>query len=143
MQIKRSIPWMLSVGFFIAGCATSADSVAMKEKKNRSPRTYEIDHPQRLSDFLVRVPGVILDYRTGVPQILIRGGYPLYIVDGVRLGHSYMSAASLVNVQDIASVEVLKSPGEALIYGRDASYGAIVIRTKVGRVGDAETTAVE
>ena len=68
-----------------------------------------------------------LDFKRGIPKN--RGGFPLYVVDGVQLGKSYYSAASSVNINDIKSVEVLKSPSETLIYGRSGSSGVILINT--------------
>jgi outer membrane receptor protein involved in Fe transport len=92
-----------------------------------SPR--QIDNPISLRDFLVKA-GVTIDYQSGVP--LIKGGQPLYVVDGVRMGHDYYQVARTVNVNDIGSVEVIKSTAQALMYGRDAGNGVILIKTKGG-----------
>ncbi len=66
------------------------------------------------------------------PTIIIRGlsslhqPLPLYIVDGVRM------PADNINIQDIASIDVLKDASAAAIYGSAAAGGVIVITTKKG-----------
>ncbi|MBN9299672.1 MAG: TonB-dependent receptor [Filimonas sp.] len=66
------------------------------------------------------------------PTIIIRGlsslhqPTPLYIVDGVR------TPGDNINVQDIATIDVLKDASAAAIYGSAAAGGVIVITTKKG-----------
>ncbi len=66
------------------------------------------------------------------PTIIIRGlsslhqPNPLYIVDGVRVG------GDNINVQDIATIDILKDASAAAIYGSAAAGGVIVITTKRG-----------
>ena len=66
------------------------------------------------------------------PTIIIRGVSslhqppPLYIVDGVRV------PADNINVQDIATVDILKDASAAAIYGSAAAGGVILITTKKG-----------
>src|SRR5882724_8409102 len=66
------------------------------------------------------------------PTIIIRGlsslhqPVPLYIVDGIRV------PADNINVQDIASIDILKDASAAAIYGSAAAGGVIVITTKRG-----------
>ncbi|BAV07635.1 outer membrane protein, nutrient binding [Filimonas lacunae] len=66
------------------------------------------------------------------PTIIIRGlaslhqPGPLYIVDGVRV------PGDNINIQDIASIDVLKDASAAAIYGSAAAGGVIVITTKKG-----------
>lgn len=69
------------------------------------------------------------------PTIIIRGlsslhqPAPLYIVDGVRV------PGDNINIQDIASIDVLKDASAAAIYGSAAAGGVIVITTKKGAGG--------
>ncbi|MBW3656399.1 MAG: TonB-dependent receptor, partial [Gemmatimonadetes bacterium] len=71
---------------------------------------------------------------------------PIYIIDGVRLqsssnsssigtGGSLPSRLSDINPEEIESMEVVKGPSAATLYGTDAANGVIVIRTKRGRAG--------
>jgi TonB-linked SusC/RagA family outer membrane protein len=84
-----------------------------------------------------RIAGVDIVKNSGAPDatpsITIRGlsslnqPVPLYIVDGVR-----MPDGNNLNVQDIASIDVLKDASAAAIYGSAAAGGVIVITTKRG-----------
>ncbi|MCW5911193.1 MAG: TonB-dependent receptor [Cyclobacteriaceae bacterium] len=80
---------------------------------------------------------------TGAPgagaKVRIRGfvsfgnNDPLYVIDGVQTDN-----ASSLNPQDIESVQVLKDPVSASIYGSRAANGVIVITTKSGSSGKHE-----
>ncbi|MGH7662993.1 MAG: SusC/RagA family TonB-linked outer membrane protein [Gemmatimonadaceae bacterium] len=89
----------------------------------------------------------------GSARIVIRGAnsiagnnQPLFVVDGVPVdnrapsatrpgygGIDYGNAVQDINVNDIASVSVLKGPNAAALYGSRAANGAIIITTKSGR----------
>lgn len=66
------------------------------------------------------------------PEIIIRGlsslhqPAPLYIVDGVRV------PGDNINIQDVATVDILKDASAAAIYGSAAAGGVILITTKKG-----------
>lgn len=84
-----------------------------------------------------RIAGVDVVKNSGAPDatpsIVIRGlaslnqPVPLYIVDGVRVPDG-----NNINVQDIATIDVLKDASSAAIYGAAAAGGVIVITTKKG-----------
>jgi hypothetical protein len=132
--MKALIKWnfylLSGMVLLLSGCATGK-TVVNGKKASPDDKVYEIESPLSLSDFLRRVPGVYFEWDTGVPTI--RGGYPLYVIDGMRMGHDYYEVARMVNVHDIASVEVIRSATEGLIYGRDVAHGVVVIRTKTGQ----------
>jgi len=72
------------------------------------------------------------------PQIVIRGigtltagVSPLVVVDGFPLSEG--SSLNAVNPQDIATLDILKDPASAAIYGSRAANGVILITTKQGR----------
>lgn len=70
---------------------------------------------------------------------------PLIIVDGIRfeggssqvynVGGQAGSRLNDLNPDDIESIEVVKGPAAATLYGADASAGVIQIRTKRGQLG--------
>jgi TonB-linked SusC/RagA family outer membrane protein len=71
---------------------------------------------------------------------------PIYIVDGARVandrgsasfttGGTYPSRIGDLNPDDIESIEVVKGPSAATLYGTDAANGVIVIKTKRGVAG--------
>lgn len=94
-----------------------------------------IDNP--IAALQGRIAGVNVIESSGqpgaAPSIVIRGlasfnqPTPLYIVDGVRVAD-----ISNINVQDIASIDVLKDAASAAIYGSAAAGGVLLITTKKG-----------
>lgn len=84
-----------------------------------------------------RVAGVEVIKATAEPgapsQITIRGvsslnqPQPLYIVDGIR------QSGDNINIQDIASIDIMKDASAASIYGSAAAGGVIIITTKKGQ----------
>lgn len=102
-----------------------------------------------------RVPGVALSTTSGTAgtstAIRIRGAssinlsnQPLLFIDGVRInegqpaggvnGQAY-DRMNDINPEEIESIEVVKGPAAATLYGADASAGVIQIITKKGRAG--------
>ncbi|MGQ0648526.1 MAG: carboxypeptidase-like regulatory domain-containing protein [Gemmatimonadaceae bacterium] len=69
------------------------------------------------------------------------GNDPLVIVDGARIeatpSQNTSSAGRLgdLNMYEIESMDVVKGPAAATLYGTDAANGVIVIRTKRGQAG--------
>ena len=114
---------------------------------------------RNVSDVLnARMPGVIVQTgsQTGSGvRIRVRGissislsNDPIYIIDGVRMTSSNNSTSFSnlgsnfsrlgdINPEDIESIEVVKGPSAATLYGTDAANGVIVITTKRGRAGPA------
>ena len=96
-----------------------------------------------------KVAGVQITSNGGAPgagsTIRIRGGAslnanndPLIVIDGVPLDNSTVSGASsslsLINPNDIESMNILKDASATAIYGSRASNGVILITTKKGSV---------
>lgn len=113
---------------------------------------------QNVSQLLAsKVPGVSVNQASGTAgtsqRINIRGAssinlsnQPLIFIDGVRmiegqpgLGAGGQSADRLnnLNPDDIESIELVKGPAAATLYGADASSGVIQIITRKGRAGSA------
>ncbi|HEX6048605.1 MAG TPA: SusC/RagA family TonB-linked outer membrane protein [Gemmatimonadaceae bacterium] len=110
-----------------------------------------------LSDLInARVPGAQVVLNNGMagtaPRIRIRGlnsltvsNDPLLVVDGIRvenstgtLGSGYGQTAGRLNdlnPEEIESIEIVKGPSAATLYGTDAANGVIVVKTKRGRAG--------
>jgi TonB-dependent starch-binding outer membrane protein SusC len=104
-----------------------------------------------------RAPGVSVNMTGGTTgssqRIRIRGSNsvslsnePLLIIDGVRINNSAQSMSIAVggqdisrmndlNPEDIESIEILKGPAAAAMYGTAAANGVIQITTRRGRVG--------
>ncbi|MGB3143996.1 MAG: SusC/RagA family TonB-linked outer membrane protein [Maribacter sp.] len=82
----------------------------------------------------------------GDASLNINGNSPLFIVDGTPISNEivgsngsgtqsvdYGNGASEINPQDIESINVLKGPAAAALYGSRAANGAIIITTKKGK----------
>jgi len=76
---------------------------------------------------------------------------PIYVIDGVRMqsstnsqsigiGGSTFSRMNDLNPDDIESIEVVRGPSAATLYGTDAANGVIVITTKKGVAGKPQWT---
>lgn len=64
----------------------------------------------------------------------INGGSPLVLIDGVE-GDLQKVAAN-----DVESISVIKDAAAAAIYGARASFGVIIVTTKMGSEGDGKAT---
>ncbi|MGH7445072.1 MAG: TonB-dependent receptor plug domain-containing protein, partial [Longimicrobiales bacterium] len=103
-----------------------------------------------------QVPGVQVTSSSGTTgtaqQIRIRGASsielsnePLVFIDGVKASNRTLTDINIggqgvsqlfdLNPEDIESIEVVKGPAAATLYGADASAGVIQIFTKQGRPG--------
>lgn len=104
-----------------------------------------------------KIPGVQISQSSGAPgaggSVRIRGigttsgNDPLYVIDGMPIGGGNMSISgsgdnisglSIINPNDIESIEVLKDAAAAAIYGARAANGVILITTKRGSEGLAK-----
>lgn len=63
------------------------------------------------------------------PTLQLRGETPLLVIDGVPYGN--MSLKS-INQDDIESIDVLKGPTAAALYGSRGGSGAVIVTTKRG-----------
>lgn len=113
-----------------------------------------------------RVPGVSVTLASGTSgafsAIRIRGGAsislsnePFIVVDGVKIasgtgntfgvGGQATGRLSELNPRDFESIEIVKGPAAATLYGADASTGVIQIITKKGKQGSrfSQTLSLE
>jgi TonB-dependent starch-binding outer membrane protein SusC len=110
-----------------------------------------------------KAPGVYVNNSGGTTgsasRIRIRGANsvslsnePLLLIDGVRVnneiggtgtigvGGQQSSRLNDINSDDIESLEIIKGPAAAALYGTAAANGVIQIRTKRGRAGRTQWT---
>jgi len=95
----------------------------------------------------------------GISTLGAGSSQPLYVIDGVYVDNSVIttgrssvsgagggsqdgvaSRVSDLNPEDIESIEVLKGPSAAAIYGSRANAGVIIINTKKGKAGDTRVS---
>jgi TonB-linked SusC/RagA family outer membrane protein len=103
-----------------------------------------------------KIPGVAVfgnNITGGGQRIRIRGNSslslsnnPIYVVDGVRvwsdvnsssigIGGTNPSRVNDLNPEDIETIEVVRGPSAATLYGTDAANGVILVKTKRGKPG--------
>lgn len=98
-----------------------------------------------------KAPGVVINDASAQPgtdpQIVIRGigtltagRSPLIVVDGFPLSEG--SSFNSINPQDIETLDILKDPASAAIYGSRAANGVILVTTKKGN-GDQVKVALD
>ena len=113
-----------------------------------------------------RAPGVVMIAGSGAvgsgPRIRIRGAssislsdQPLIYIDGIRVANdistgpqsqffssSVITRLNDIDPDDIESIEIVKGPAAATLYGTEANNGVIQIITKKGRAGRSVFSAV-
>jgi TonB-linked SusC/RagA family outer membrane protein len=67
------------------------------------------------------------------------GTDPIYVVDGVVMDN-FAGSFNSINLNDVASIDVLKDASATALYGSRASNGVVVITTKKGRAGENKIT---
>ena len=97
-----------------------------------------------------RVAGVQITQNSAAPggnvSVRVRGtnsingtSEPLYVIDGIQFGNgggtNEISPLSLINPNDIESIEVLKDASATAIYGARAANGVVLITTRRGKAG--------
>jgi TonB-linked SusC/RagA family outer membrane protein len=116
--------------------------------------------PNLINALQGKLTGVEIISSSGVPgsstQVFIRGlssatgnNQPLFVIDGIPIdnstnftsnptvgGNAYSNRALDINPNDIESVNVLKGPAAAALYGSRAGNGAVIITTKKGKGND-------
>lgn len=113
-----------------------------------------------LSDLMVgKAPGISVlqgNMAGSTPVVKIRGlsslslsNDPIYVIDGVRMNSgnvglgftgTRVSYLAQLSPNEIQSVEIVKGPSAATLYGTDAANGVIVITTRKGQSGPTKWT---
>ena len=112
---------------------TSTKPAVTEEKEEETQAVY-----RELADLLRSEPGVAVKGNGPNYTVTIRGkktfitsSAPLYVIDGIAVGTSYAQAAGMINITDVASINVLKG-SEATSWGSRGANGVIEIRMKRG-----------
>ncbi len=119
---------------------TPAKKLAVTVDKINSDKLNEAPSSSSASALQGKIPGILVKSSYGSPgsgatiqmrgATSIRGNSPaLVIVDGVLLNTNLAD----INVDDIASMEVVKGAAASALYGSKAGNGVIVITTKRGK----------
>jgi len=129
----------------VVGYGTMKKSDVTGSLTSVSSEDYDVQPLTRVDQALQgRAAGVTVTQTSGAPgagmKIRIRGANsisgnnaPLYVVDGLVVGD-----INSINVNDIASMEVLKDASATAIYGSRGANGVVLITTKSGEKGPAK-----
>lgn len=129
----------------VVGYGTMKKSDVTGSLTSVSSKDYDVQPITRVDQALQgRAAGVTVTQTSGAPgagmKIRIRGANsisgsnaPLYVVDGLVVGD-----INSINVNDIASMEVLKDASATAIYGSRGANGVVLITTKSGDKGPAK-----
>ncbi|MEI6948668.1 SusC/RagA family TonB-linked outer membrane protein [Paraflavisolibacter sp. H34] len=82
------------------------------------------------NEALIVVDGVVINHGSGRRNAI--GGEVTYGTGSDNMPADYGSSLNDINPEDIESVNVLKGPGAAALYGQRAANGAIIVTTKSG-----------
>ena len=92
-----------------------------------------------LADYLRTVPGVVVTGHDLNAEVSIRGNTsfyasnsPLFVVDGIPVGNHFPDVARTINVNEVASVRVLKDATSLATWGSRGANGVILISLKRG-----------
>lgn len=128
----------------VVGYGTMMKSDVTGSLASVSSENFDVQPLTRLDQALKgRAAGVEVTQTSGAPgsgyKIRIRGANsisgnnnPLYVVDGLVVGD-----ISSINVNDVASMEVLKDASATAIYGSRGANGVVLVTTKSGTRGPA------
>lgn len=140
------------------GIRRESKSLTVAQQRVDAAKMTEVRDPNLVSSLAGKVAGVVItppSSSTGSARIVIRGNssftgnnQPLFVVDGMAIDNSDGSAgvgtnggldmgngAADINPDDIESLDILKGPNAAALYGSRAANGVIIITTKKAKEG--------
>ena len=128
---------MLMLVVFACSSSKSASSDTKSSSKGNSEPQQEINTSVDLATHLRQVPGVTVTGSGSAAKVSIRGmssmsgdTEPLFVINGTPINGGLAAANSMVIVNDIQSIKVLKTPSETSFYGLRGAAGVIVIQLK-------------
>ena len=142
------MPWssslvLLPVGLVIGllfGCAHSSGGTRASVPEGQIVTVVPVPPPGDPIEMVLmgRFPGVLVARTNdGGVSVRIRGpasfyanGEPLYVIDGTPIQAGPGGALRGINPYDIATIQVLKDPGDTAIFGVRGANGVIVITTR-------------
>ncbi|MHB1176807.1 MAG: SusC/RagA family TonB-linked outer membrane protein [Daejeonella sp.] len=162
VQMKADALGLNEVVVTAFGVKQELRSLGFSTQNVKSKEIVDSKQPNLVNALQGKVAGVQITNSSGSAgassNIMIRGGsslsgnnQPLFVVDGIPVDNSTpvgqgglnasiapaSNRAIDINPEDIESINVLKGPAAAALYGIRAASGAIVITTKKGSGGSA------
>ena len=117
----------------LTSCSTSRSDAASGEPK-KTKLIGEGQLNNSLADLLRKNTPLNIQGQHPNVKIDIRGintikgdTRPFFIIDGTRLGRSYIQAHNAVNLGNVKSIRILRSLSQLAVYGEDGVNGVIII----------------
>ncbi|HTF30110.1 MAG TPA: TonB-dependent receptor [Flavitalea sp.] len=120
----------------ITGAVVNIDEKVLEERpvtsiaealQGRAAGVFIQDNPQPGGEATIRVRG---------NNSLQYGGNPIFVVDGIVMEGDF----NLTNLNDVASVTVLKDASATALYGSRGANGVVVVTTKRGKKGQGQVS---
>ncbi|WP_215224751.1 TonB-dependent receptor [Echinicola shivajiensis] len=120
----------------LTGAVVNVNEEKLKERpvtsinealQGRAAGVYIQNNPQPGSDAGIRIRG---------NNSLQYGGNPIYVVDGIIMDRDF----NMINLNDVASINVLKDASATALYGSRGANGVVVITTKKGKSGEGKVS---
>lgn len=128
----------ITVLLLFAGCASTGSSSSNSSQQGGTEIT--VDNPNLgLDIYLRRLNGVRVQGSGQYATISIRGSSstflqsdtrPLFVIDGVRAGRSFSNIYTMLNMQNVEAVRVIKLSRATMLYGHEGRNGVIEIMRK-------------
>jgi TonB-dependent SusC/RagA subfamily outer membrane receptor len=127
------LPNMISCG--VAHQSTESTERTIHHADVVEPKIHEGD-PMSWEILFRKIPGI--EVRGNYPRLSlrIRGAQsihlttePLYVLEGIPLGHDFASLARATTPQEVKSIRILKG-AEATMYGARGANGVVVVNLK-------------
>ena len=96
---------------------------------NEAPVVDMAELIRRQPSVTVRGSGNNIDVEIRGQKSIMATNQPLYVLNGIRLGHDFQKVANL-NPEDVARINVVRDPASLAAYGVGASNGVIEIILK-------------
>lgn len=151
VQLQANITSLNEVVVTALGIEKEAVQLSYSQQSVEVESLNESRTPNVISSLSGKIAGVQIvppGFNTGSARIVIRGNssitgnnQPLFVVDGIPIDNTpgdeegsldYGNNAADINPEDIASIDVLKGPNAAALYGSRAANGVVLITTKAG-----------
>lgn len=148
MENRIFKPLCLSFVLLMAiGCASSDKAGQNEKSRDRSTNVVTVDEQSiSLADYLSRISSINIQGSGDNISVTIRGlqtvsgsNQPLFIVNNQQVGRNFSVVNSIVDVNDIDYIEVIKGSEAGTRYGLRGSSGVIIIRTKSSKSNKGTT----
>ena len=126
--------FLLMGSFCFSSCSSSRGVSTYDEPSQQTKLVGQGQSNNNLADFMRKNTSLNIQGQHPNVKIDIRGintikgdARPYFIVDGIRLGRSYVQANNAVNLTNVRRIRVLRSLSELAVYGEDGVNGVIII----------------